>query len=138
MKILLESYYILLPIIATAFMGWVGFLLKDSKKKEQERKANEDKKDREADRIRQANATGMMLVLRYMLKRYHSEYMLQGVITYAQYSDWKELFGAYTALGGNSVAYDWNDDIENLPRTDAIPNLSPFEIMLKEKMEKKN
>ena len=32
MKVLLETYYILLPIIATALIGWVGVLLKGQKK----------------------------------------------------------------------------------------------------------
>ena len=137
MEVILQTYYILLPIVATAFMGWIGLSLKDSKKKEQKRKIEEEKKSKEADRIRQTNSRGIMLVLRYMLKRYHSEYMLQGKMTYAQYSDWKEIFGTYTCLGGNSIAEEWDEDIEALPKTDSIPNMSPFEMMLQESMEKK-
>lgn len=129
MKVLLETYYIILPIVMTAVVGWVGVLLKDQKKKEQQ-------KEIEAQRIGRANSTGIMLVLRYMLKRYHGEYIIQGKMTYEQYSDWEDLFEAYTALGGNSIAVQWNKEIEELEKCDSIPNMSPFEAMLRQSMEK--
>lgn len=129
MEVLLQTYYIVLPIIMTAVVGWVGVLLKDQKKKEQQ-------KELEAQRIGKANSTGIMLVLRYMLKRYHGEYMIQGKMTYDQYSDWQDLFDAYTALGGNSIAIQWNKEIERLEKTDSLSDISPFEAMLRQSMEK--
>lgn len=33
MEVILQTYYTLLPIIATALVGWVGILLKNQKKK---------------------------------------------------------------------------------------------------------
>lgn len=124
MEVLLQTYYILLPIIATALVGWVGVLLKDQKKK-----------DLETENVRRANSTGIMLVLRYMLKRYHGEYMIQGKMTYAQYQDWIDLYRAYSALGGNSIAKDWNNDIEDLEKTDSMSDMSPFEVMLRQSMK---
>ena len=138
MDILLETYYILLPIIATALIGWVGVLLKGQRAKEKARIREENLKEEKAEKIRLANSQGIMLILRYMLKRYHSEYMIQGAVTYAQYKDWQDAFETYTALGGNSIALDWDDDIENLPKTDMIPNASPFEMMLKQSVEREN
>lgn len=137
MDVILQTYYILLPIIATALIGWVGAMLKGQKKREQERIRAEKEKAHVAEKESKAASTGIMLVLRYMLKRYHSEYMLQGKVTYAQYQDWRDIFAAYSALGGNSVAVDWNDDIEGLERTDSIPSASPFEAMLKHTYKEK-
>lgn len=137
MNILIETYYILLPIIATALIGWVGVILKEQKKNEQKREDNILKREKKVENIRKANSTGIMLVLRYMLKRYHSEYMLQGKMTYSQYKGWIELYEAYSnpALGGNSIAKEWNEDIENLEKTDSIDEASIYEKMLLQKMK---
>lgn len=136
MEVLLQTYYILLPVIATALIGWVGILLKEQKKKESSRAFEAKQRDDEAQRIRTANSKGTMLVLRYMLKRYHSEYMIQEKITYNQYKDWIDLFSTYTALGGNSIAVEWNNDIEKLEKCDSLSETSPFEAMLKQHINK--
>lgn len=136
MEVLIKTYYILLPIVATALIGWVGAQLKDQKKQEKLHKEDIEKKEAAAEKIRHANSTGIMLVLRYMLKRYHSEYMIQGKITYDQYQDWMDLYKAYTALGGNSIAKDWNNDIKRLKKTDSMSDMSPFEVMLRNSMKK--
>ena len=67
MEILLQTYYILLPIVATALIGWVGVLLKKQRKKEEDSEAKQE-----------AFASGITMVLRYMLQRYHGEYIIQG------------------------------------------------------------
>ena len=123
MNILLETYYILLPIVATALIGWVGYLLKDQKKKglEQEEK-------------QAAFAAGIMMVLRYMLRRYHGEYMLQGYITYNQYKDWREMLNVYVSLGGNSVAVAWDKDIQKLEMREAASEVSLYEVALRKGM----
>lgn len=125
--VLLQTYYILLPIVATSLLGWIGILLKSQRKKEEAQ-----------EQIRKANSVGIMLVLRYMLKRYHSEYSIQGKITYNQYKEWIELFKAYTDLGGNSIAEEWNEDIEKLEKCESMDERSPFEIMLKQSVNKEN
>lgn len=136
MEVLLQTYYTLLPIIATALIGWVGVLLKDQKKKESDREEDLKRREEEHDRIRRTNSAGIMLVLRYMLKRYHAEYMIQGKITYSQYQEWVEMFRTYTSLGGNSIAQDWNHDIEHLEKVDSTFEMSPFEVMLRNSVDK--
>lgn len=120
MQVVLETYYILLPIVATAVVGWAGHVIKSQRKQD-------DARDR-----------GIMMILRYMLQRYHSEYMLQGKMTYTQYRDWIEFYNAYTALGGNSVAVQWNKDIEELEKVESVSDASLYELMLKQTMEKKS
>lgn len=132
---LIDVYNVLLPIILTGLMGWIGSMLKDQKK---EKKAAEEKvkqKEEKIAKVRKANSEGIKLVLRYMLNRYHTEYMIQGKITYSQYKDWMDLFTAYRALGGNSIAMDWNDDIEKMDKCDMLDKMSVFESMVRETIE---
>ena len=75
MDILLETYYIILPLLVTALMGWIGSMLREQKKRDESR-----------ERKQKALSDGVMMVLRYMLQRYHSEYIMQGKITYNQYN----------------------------------------------------
>ncbi len=132
MEFILDVYNILLPIILTGLMGWIGTMLSDQKK---EKKAAEDivkKKEEKIAQIRHANSEGIKLVLRYMLNRYHTEYMIQGKITYSQYKDWIDIFKAYTALDGNSIAMEWNEDIEHMEKCDTLDQMSVFESMVRE------
>ena len=118
MEILLQTYYILLPIVATALIGWVGVLLKNQKKEERKK---EDKQ--------KALSDGITMILRYMLQRYHGEYMIQGRISYGQYQNWKDMMSVYRALGGNSIAIEWDHDIDDIEKCES--DVSPYEEMLK-------
>lgn len=120
MEVVLETYYILLPIVATAVVGWAGHTIKSQKKQDN------------------ARDNGIVMILRYMLHRYHSEYTMQGKMTYSQYQDWIDLFGAYTALGGNSVAVQWNKDIEALEKVESASDASLYELMLRQTMGKQS
>lgn len=120
MKILLETYYILLPIIATALIGWVGVLLNGQKKEKTE-----------AEKRQAAQSQGIMLILRYMLQRYHGEYRMQKEITYNQYKNWKDIYQIYTDLGGNSIAEEWNEDIERMNKCESVQEMSIYEAILK-------
>lgn len=133
-EFLIQSYYILLPIIGTALVGWVGVLLNEQRKKEDERDKNRLKQEEESIKERKANSTGIMLVLRYMLKRYHSEFMLQQQITYNQYKEWNDIYSAYKTLGGNSIAAQWNNDISKLKKVDYLLEISPYESLLRKSM----
>lgn len=124
-KLILETYYILLPIVATALIGWVGYLLKDQKKKEDDRDVKQ-----------KAQTTAIMLVLRYMLQRYHGEYKLQGKITYSQYKNWQEIYETYRILGGNSIAEEWNEDVEEMEKAEAHDDMSLYELALRNKYNK--
>jgi len=124
-KLILETYYILLPIVATALIGWVGYLLKDQKKKEDDRDVKQ-----------KAQTTAIMLVLRYMLQRYHGEYKLQGKITYSQYKNWQEIYETYRILGGNSIAEEWNEEVEEMEKAEAHDDMSLYELALRNKYNK--
>ena len=120
MEVILQTYYILLPIVATALVGWVGVQIKTKRKKEDD---NAEKQ--------KAYAEGITMVLRYMLQRYHGEYLIQGKISYNQYKNWKDIFTAYRTLGGNSIALEWDEDIDRLEKCES--DVSPYEAMLKNK-----
>ena len=122
MEILLQTYYILLPIVATALIGWVGVLLKNQKKEERKK---EDKQ--------KALSDGITMILRYMLQRYHGEYMIRKKISYGQYQNWKDMMNVYRALGGNSIAIEWDHDIDELEKCES--DVSPYEEMLKKRSE---
>lgn len=118
MEVILQTYYTLLPIIATALVGWVGILLKNQKKKDTDREEKQ-----------KALSEGIMMILRYMLQRYHAEYMIQKKISYNQYQNWKDMFFVYRTLDGNSIAVEWDRDIDNLEKCET--DVSPYEEMLK-------
>lgn len=120
MEILLQTYYILLPVVATALIGWVGVQLKKQRKKEDDSEAKQ-----------KAFSDGIMMVLRYMLQRYHGEYTIERKISYSQYQNWKDIFTVYRALGGNSIAIEWDKEIDELEKCDS--DVSPYELMLKRK-----
>lgn len=122
MEVILQTYYTLLPIIATALVGWVGILLKNQKKKDTDREEKQ-----------KALSEGIMMILRYMLQRYHGEYMIQGKISYSQYQNWKDIFGVYRALGGNSIAIEWDHEIDEIDKCES--DVSPYEEMLKRRSE---
>jgi hypothetical protein len=122
MEVLLQTYYTLLPIIATALVGWVGILLKSQKKKDTDREEKQ-----------KALSEGIMMILRYMLQRYHGEYMIQKKISYSQYQNWKDIFGVYRTLGGNSIAIEWDHEIDELDKYES--DVSPYEEMLKKRSE---
>ena len=122
MEVLLQTYYTLLPIIATALVGWVGILLKNQKKKDTDREEKQ-----------KALSEGIMMILRYMLQRYHGEYMIQKKISYSQYQNWKDIFSVYKALGGNSIAIEWDHEIDELDKCES--DVSPYEEMLKKRSE---
>lgn len=133
---LIDVYNVLLPIILTGLMGWIGSMLKDQKKEKKAAEKKNKQKEEQIAQVRKANSEGIKLVLRYMLNRYHTEYMIQGKITYSQYKDWMDLFAAYRALGGNSIAMDWNDDIEKMDKCNTLEKMSTFEAMVRQNLER--
>ena len=112
-EILKETYFVALPIILTGFMGWIGTTLNKQQKE------------------RSANSKGTMLILRYMLRRYHAEYKHKGYVTQAQYNEFEEMYNAYHELGGNgSVTHMWSE-IQRLEiRTDISEEISPYAALI--------
>lgn len=94
--LLLQSYYVTLPIILTALMGYIVWLLKKQK------------------RDRDANSKGTMLLLRVQLIEYHDKYMRLGEIPSYAYENFNEMYDAYHKLGGNGMVTKMKQEIEEL------------------------
>ena len=91
-----STYTIVLPIIVTALMGYVVWLLKNQKKD------------------RDANSKGTMLLLRVQLIEYHDKYMRLGSIPSYAYDNFCEMYNAYHKLGGNGMITKMMHEIEEL------------------------
>ena len=94
--LLLQSYYVALPIILTALMGYIVWLLKKQK------------------RDRDANSKGTMLLLRVQLIEYHDKYMRLGEIPSYAYENFNEMYDAYQKLGGKGRVTKMKRAIEEL------------------------
>ena len=125
-----ETYYIMLPIVTTAFMGLISTRLK------------EQDKQRKLDAQQQmdmlvANSAANRTILKYMLERYHTEYMHKGSVTEKQYEAACSVYDSYHNLGGNGFGTDLWNDIQSLPkRTDVSESVSPFADMLMHEYDK--
>lgn len=95
-NLLLETYSIALPIVLTALMGHIVWLLK------------KQKKDRDA------NSKGTMLLLRVQLIEYHDKYTILGSIPSYAYENFCEMYEAYRELGGNGMITKMKEEIDEL------------------------
>ena len=95
-EILMQTYTIALPIVLTAFMGYVTWLLKNQKKD------------------RDANSKGTMLLLRVQLIEYHDKYTQLGEIPSYAYQNFTDMYEAYHELGGNGMVTKMKEEIEEL------------------------
>ena len=96
MEMLKETYTIALPIVLTAFMGYIVWLLKNQKSD------------------RDANSRGTMLLLRVQMIEYHNKYMALKEIPAYAYQNFMEMYDAYHALGGNGMVTKMKNEIEEL------------------------
>ena len=92
----MQTYLVALPIILTALMGYIVWLLKKQK------------------RDRDANSKGTMLLLRVQLIEYHDKYMQLGEIPSYAYENFNEMYDAYHKLGGNGMVTKMKQEIEEL------------------------
>ena len=95
-QFLMHTYTAALPIILTALMGYIVWLLKNQKKD------------------RDANSKGTMLLLRVQLIEYHDRYMAKGDIPSYAYENFMEMYDAYHELGGNGMVTKMKHEIEEL------------------------
>ncbi len=91
-----QTYITTLPIILTALMGYVVWVLKNQKKD------------------RDANSKGTMLLLRVQLIEYHAKYMQFGEIPSYAYENFCEMYEAYHELGGNGMVTKMKQEIDEL------------------------
>ena len=130
MQILLDTYYTLLPIVATSLMGYVVWYLQTQKKQTTARVEEENKR-------REANSNGTKVMLLYMLERLHTEYKLQGFVSHEQRNRFREIYEAYHNLGGNGYGTALWEDIKELEIKNDERVVSPYAQLLKEVYEKK-
>ena len=130
MQILLDTYYTLLPIVATSLMGYVVWYLQTQKKQTTARVEEENKR-------REANSNGTKVMLLYMLERLHTEYKLQGFVSHEQRDRFREIYEAYHNLGGNGYGTALWEDIKELEIRNDETIVSPYAKLLKEVYEKK-
>ena len=81
----------------------------------------------------ETNGEGLKIVMRYMLQRYHAEYMMQGFVTSHQRSDFLEAYSLYKTKGGNGTAEGWHKEVLTLPVRDDLPVVNPYLELLKKK-----
>lgn len=95
-QILLQTYTVALPIILTALMGYIVWILK------------RQKKDRDA------NSKGTMLLLRVQIIEYHDKYVREGKIPSYAYENFDEMYQAYHELGGNGMITKMYEEVQEL------------------------
>lgn len=95
-ELVCQTYAVALPIVLTALMSYIVWLLK------------KQKKDRDA------NSKGTMLLLRVQLIDYHNKYMREEEIPSYAYENFCEMYEAYHALGGNSMITKMKQEIDDL------------------------
>ena len=119
MDIIIQTYYTLLPIVATSIMGYVVWYLQN------QRKVN-DKRIEEEHKKREANANGTKAILLYMLERLYAEYKIQGSVTHEQRQRFKDMYIAYHDLGGNGYGTQLWEFVKELEITNNANAVSPF------------
>lgn len=92
----MQTYTVALPVILTALMGYVVWLLKNQKKD------------------RDANSRGTMLLLRVQLIEYRDKYTAVGHIPSYAYENFCEMYEAYHTLGGNGMITKMKREIDEL------------------------
>lgn len=95
-QFLMRTYTIALPVILTAFMGYIVWLLKNQKKD------------------RDANSRGTMLLLMVQLIEYHDRYVAEGEIPSYAYENFDKMYHAYKDLGGNGMVTKMYEEIKDL------------------------
>lgn len=96
-KLVLETYRVALPIILTAFMGYIVWLLK------------EQKKDRDA------NTEGTKMLLMIKMFEYHDKYMALTYIPSHAYSNFQKMYQWYIDMGdGNPSVKKMKQEIDEL------------------------
>ena len=111
---LMQTYIIVLPIVLTALMGYIVWLLQEQRKQKNIDSIERDKRISEEKKMRENNSRGTMLLLRVQLIEYHDKYMRLGGIPSYAYENFMEMYNTYHALGGNGMITKMKHEIEEL------------------------
>ena len=113
-ELMIQTYLIVLPIILTALMGYIVWLLQEQRKQKAiDAKERDERIERENEQ-RTANTKGTMLLLRVQLIEYHDKYMMLGSIPSYAYQNFMEMYETYHELGGNGMVTKMMHEIEEL------------------------
>ena len=112
--LLLQTYLIALPIILTALMGYIVWLLQEQRKQKKADVIERNERIEMERKQREANSHGTMLLLRVQLIEYHDKYMQLGEIPSYAYENFNEMYDAYHKLGGNGMVTKMKQEIEEL------------------------
>lgn len=104
----MEILYTGLVSLAVAMLAFVlqGVLRENHKLKKEKEKCMKEEDTAVKD--------GVLSLLRSEMIRCHAKYTERQSITLHGYEAWKEMFKAYTALGGNGMVKHLNAEIEEL------------------------
>lgn len=130
MQVLYDTYKTLLPIIATAIMGYVVWYLQTQKKAEITRIEEENKRQ-------EAICEGTKAILLYMLERLYTEFKMQKFVTKEQRDRFEELWNVYSkGLNGNGFGTALWEYVKTLEIRNDETIISPYAQLLKEVYDK--
>ena len=113
-SVLLQSYLIALPIVLTALMGYVVWLLQEQRKQKKIDSIERDERIEAERKQREANSRGTMLLLKVKLHEYHDKYAELGEIPSYAYQNFEEMYEAYHDLGGNGTGTKMHEEMKEL------------------------
>lgn len=109
-----QTYMIALPVILTALLGYIVWLLKEQKNQKKIDKEERDTRIEAEKQLREKNSRGTMLLLRVQLIEYHDKYMELGEIPSYAYDNFNDMYDVYHSLGGNGMVTKMKQEIEEL------------------------
>ena len=109
-----QTYLIALPVVLTALLGYIVWMLKEQKKQKKIDTKERDERIEAERKLRENNSKGTMLLLRVQLIEYHNKYIKLGDIPSYAYENFLEMYDAYHALGGNGMITKMKNEIEEL------------------------
>lgn len=113
-NLIYQTYIIALPIVLTALLGYIVWLLQEQKKQKAIDTKERNERIEEEKKLRQANGKGTMLLLRVQLIEYHDKYMELGEIPLYAYQNFCEMYDAYHTLGGDGGVTKMKNEIEEI------------------------
>lgn len=109
-----QTYMIALPVILTALLGYIVWLLKEQKNQKKIDKEERDARIEAEKELREKNSKGTMLLLKVQLIEYHDNYMELGEIPSYAYDNFNDMYDVYHSLGGNGMVTKMKQEIEEL------------------------
>lgn len=113
-RFIYQTYLIALPVVLTALLGYIVWMLKEQKKQKKIDTKERDERIEAERKLRENNSKGTMLLLRVQLIEYHNKYIKLGDIPSYAYENFLEMYNTYHALDGNGMITKMKSEIEEL------------------------